>query len=62
MCDSHRRITSLSHLGKVYTRILEKRLRACVESLLNDYQCGLHPARTIDAIFVVKMLLEKIWG
>ena len=56
LCDNYRGITLLSHSGKVYTRIVEKRIRACVESLLNDSQYGFRPGRGItDAIFVVKM-------
>ena len=55
MCDNYRGIALLSHSGKVYTRILEKRLKACVESLLNDSQYGFRPGRgTTDAIFVAK--------
>ena len=62
MCDNYRGITLLSHSGKVYTRILEKRSRAFVESLLNDSQYDFHPGRgTTDAIFVVKMLQEENW-
>ena len=62
MCDNYRGTTLLSHSGKAYTRILEKRLRACVESLLNDSQFGFRPGRgTADAIFVLQMLLEKNW-
>ena len=73
MCDTYRGITFLSHYTslytlyiilviRVYTRILEKRLRACLESLLNDSQYGFHSGRgTADAIFVVNMLLEKGW-
>ena len=59
MCDNYRGITLLSHSGQVYTRILEKRLKTCVDCLLNDSQYGFRPGRGItDVIFVVKMLLE----
>ena len=62
MCENYRGITLLSNSGNVYTRILEKRLRACVDSLLNVSQYGFCPGRgTTDAIFVVKVLLEKCW-
>ena len=61
-CHNYRGITLLSHVGKIYTRILEKRLRACVEGILNDSQYGFRPGRgTTDAVFVVKMILEKSW-
>ena len=62
MCDNYRGITLLPHSGKVYTKMLEKRLGTCVESLLNVSQYGFRPSRgTTDTIFVVKMLLEKSW-
>ena len=62
VCDNHRGITLLSHAGKIYTRILERRLRARVECVLDDAQYGFIPGRgTTDAIFVVKMILEKSW-
>ena len=62
VCDNHRGVTLLSHAGKVYTRILERRLRGSVEGVLNDAQYGFRPGRgTTDAIFVVKMILEKSW-
>ena len=62
ICDNHRGITLLSHAGKIYSRILEARLRLCVEDILDDCQYGFRPGRsTIDPIFVVKMMLEKSW-
>ena len=62
VCDNHRGITLLSHAGKIYTRILEMRLRDCVEDILDDCQFGFRPERsTTDAVFTVKMMLEKCW-
>ena len=62
VCDNHRGITLLSHAGKIFTRILETRLRAIVEETLNDCQYGFRPGRsTTDPIFIMKMLLEKSW-
>ena len=65
VCDNHRGITLLSHAGKIYIRILEIRLRDCVEDILDDCQFGFRPGRsTTDAVFTVKMMLEKCceWG
>ena len=62
VCDNHRGITLLSHAGKIYTRIVEARLRQCVESVLDDSQYGFRPGRsTTDAVFTIKMILEKSW-
>ena len=61
-CDNHRGTTLLSHAGNIYTRILEMRLRDCVENVLDDCQFGLRPGRsTTDAVFKVKMMLAKCW-
>ena len=52
----------LSHAGKIYTRIVETKLRECVEGVLDPSQYGFTPGRsTINAVFIVKMLLEKSW-
>ena len=38
------------------------RLRDCVEDILDDCQFGFRPGRnTTDAVFIVKMMLEKCW-
>ena len=41
VCNNNRGITLLSHAGKIYNRILERRLRDCVEDILDDCQLGL---------------------
>ena len=62
VCDNHRGITLLSHAGKVYKRILETRLRHCVEGILEDCHVGFRPGgSTSDAVLTVKMMLEKCW-
>ena len=62
VCNNHRGKTLLSHAGKIYNRILGRRLRDCVEDILDDCQFGFRPGRsTTDAVFTVKMMLEKCW-
>ena len=62
VCNNHRGITLLSHAGKIYNRILGRRLRDCVEDILDDSQFGFRPGRsTTEAVFTVKMMLEKCW-
>ena len=52
----------LSQTGKIYHRILERRLRDCVDDRLDDCQFGFRPGRsTTEAVFTVKMMLEKCW-
>jgi hypothetical protein len=61
-CNNHRGITLLSHTGKIYERIIERRIRATVENKLGSWQHGFRPGRgTVDLVFALKLLLEKSW-
>ena len=62
VCENHRGITLLSHSGKVYSSIIERRLRTHVEARIGDWQHGFREGRgTSDLIFTMKMLMEKNW-
>ena len=62
MCDNHRGITVWSYAGKIYTGILEMKLKDCVLDILDDFHLGLRPERSsTDAVLTVKMMLEKWW-
>ena len=59
-CKNHRGVMLLSHTGKIYNRIIEKRLRSCVEESLAEGQHGFRPGRgTSGLIFAMKIILEK---
>ena len=61
-CKNYRGISLLSHTGKVYERILERRLRNSIEDILEECQCGFRSNRgVIDLIFTMKMIMEKSW-
>ena len=61
-CKNHKGVMLLSHTGKIYNRIIEKRLRSCVEESLVKGKHGFRPGRgTSDLIFAMKMILEKSW-
>ncbi len=61
-CANYRGISLLSHVGKLYERIVEKRLRTCVEEKLGIWQYGFRPNRsTTDLVFTLKMIMEKNW-
>ena len=61
-CKNYRGISLLSQVGKIYERVLEKRLRTAVEDKLEEGQYGFRPQRgTTDAIFTLKMIMEKNW-
>jgi hypothetical protein len=59
-CHNHRGISLLSVPSKIYTRILDSRLRAQVKDTLEGSQYGFRKNRSIqDAIFVIRQLMEK---
>jgi hypothetical protein len=61
-CKNYRGISLMSHVGKIYERILERRVRNIVEPMLLEQQCGFRPERgTTDQISSVRLLLEKSW-
>ena len=61
-CANFRGISLMSHVGKLYERILEMRLRAQVEDLLSESQCGFRPGRgTIDQIAALRLFLDRSW-
>ena len=51
-CSNYRGVSLMSHAFKVHERILEKRLRVCVEPKLGEWQSG---------FFTLKMIFEKSW-
>ena len=62
LCGNYRGISLLSHCGKLYSSIIEKRLRTLVENKLGEWQYGFRPGRsTSDLLFVMKMIMEKSW-
>ena len=52
----------MSHIGKIYERILERKVRLVVEDKLSESQCGFRPGRsTVDQISALRIFLEKKW-
>uniref|UniRef100_A0AAR2JQE7 Reverse transcriptase domain-containing protein n=1 Tax=Pygocentrus nattereri TaxID=42514 RepID=A0AAR2JQE7_PYGNA len=62
VCSNYRGITLLSLPGKVYARVLEKRVRLIVEPQIQEEQCGFRPGRgTLDQLFTLSRILEGSW-
>ena len=59
-CSNYRAISLLSVPGKVYTKILQQRLKRYVEEVVGEEQAGFRRGRgTVDQIFVIRQLSEK---
>ena len=60
MCGNYRGNSLLSVPGKVYTRMLQQRLKQHIESVISEEQAGFRMGRgTIDQLFVIRQLAEK---
>uniref|UniRef100_A0A671WJG1 Reverse transcriptase domain-containing protein n=1 Tax=Sparus aurata TaxID=8175 RepID=A0A671WJG1_SPAAU len=62
VCSNYRGITLLSLPGKVYSRVLERRIRPIVEPRIQEEQCGFRPGRgTLDQLYTLRRVLEGSW-
>ena len=59
-CNNYRGISLLSVVGKVFARVLLKRLQVLADAVYPESQCGFRRDRsTIDMIFTLSLLQEK---
>ena len=62
VCSNYRGITLLSLPGKVYSRVLERRIRPIVKPRIQEEQCGFRPGRgTLDQLYTLCRALEGSW-
>ncbi|KAK3569761.1 hypothetical protein QTP86_004186 [Hemibagrus guttatus] len=62
VCSNYRGITLLSLPGKVYSRVLERRVQPLVEPQIQKEQCGFRPSRgTLDQLYTLHRVLEGLW-
>ncbi|KAK3558055.1 hypothetical protein QTP86_006473 [Hemibagrus guttatus] len=62
VCSNYRGITLLSLPGKVYSRVLERRVRPLVTPQIQEEQCGFRPSRgTLDQLYTLHRVLEVSW-
>uniref|UniRef100_A0A671UP04 Reverse transcriptase domain-containing protein n=1 Tax=Sparus aurata TaxID=8175 RepID=A0A671UP04_SPAAU len=62
VCSNYRGITLLSLPGKVYSRVLERRIRPIVKPRIQEEQCGFRPGRgTLDQLYTLRRVLEGSW-
>ena len=59
-CNNHRGISLLSVVGKLFARVVLRRLQVLAEEVYPESQCGFRRDRsTIDMIFTLSLLKEK---
>ncbi|KAK3532187.1 hypothetical protein QTP86_009294 [Hemibagrus guttatus] len=62
VCSNYKGITLLSLPGKVYSRVLERRVRPLVEPRIQEEQCSFRPSRgTLDQLYTLHRVLEGSW-
>ncbi|KAK3565056.1 hypothetical protein QTP86_032481, partial [Hemibagrus guttatus] len=62
VCSNYRGITLLSLPGKVYSRVLDRRVRLLFEPQIQEEQCGFRPSRgTLDQLYTLQRVLEGSW-
>ncbi|KAK3559185.1 hypothetical protein QTP86_005078 [Hemibagrus guttatus] len=62
VCSNYRGITLLSLPGKVYSRVLERRVRPLVKPRIQEEQCSFRPSRgTLDQLYTLHRVLEGSW-
>jgi hypothetical protein len=61
ICSNYRRISLLSVIYKILSKILAKRLNPYTEEILGNYQCGFRRDRsTTDQIFALKNIVTCV--
>ena len=62
VCTNYREITLLSLPRKVYSRVLERKIRPIVEPQIQEEQCGFRLGRgTLDQLYTLHRVLEGSW-
>ncbi|KAK3535153.1 hypothetical protein QTP70_004811 [Hemibagrus guttatus] len=62
VCSNYRGITLLSLPGKVYSRVLERRVQPLVEPQIQEEQCRFQPSHgTLDQLYTLHRVLEGSW-
>ena len=57
-CNNYRGIMLLDIVYKVFSNVLNERLKKITENVIGEYQCGFHKNRsTSDQIFIIRQMM-----
>jgi len=59
-CNNYRGITLSKNTCKLFSSILNERLKITTEKIIGEYQCGFRRNKsTIDQVFIIRQTIEK---
>ena len=59
-CDNWYGINLLNVMGKLFSKVIQRRLQWVTKEVLLDSQCGFHSGRDcVDVVFCAQQLVEK---
>lgn len=62
VCSSYRGGSLLSLPGKVYSRVLQRKIRPTVKPWIQEEQCSFRPGhRTLDQLYILDRVLKGSW-